>query len=276
MRILICLILILPFGASAQVLNGDFETWTGTLYNSVYAGSLPAQNPQWSTTTPDNWTQSDSQCRVDDSYTGNFGMLCYTYYGYIPGWISYTDYSTNRPDFLSGYYKYLLGGANYNNAFRYAEVTVWSNGDTIGTSLFNFDTTSTYTYFQSAINYTSNQAPDSLNIYIYTLGGGPQIVNGFLFLDNIDLIYNSVGLENTDQKTPFKVYPNPVKNDLYIDYDKKTSFGYAIFNLQGELILSGSLQNRVSSIPMIDFTSGIYIIKIKDETGESIIKITKE
>lgn len=277
MRLLAYLLLILPFGANAQVLNGDFEMWSGSLNNSVYAASLPAQNPKWSGTTPDNWTQSGLQCRVDDAYTGNFGMLCYTFYNYVAGSISYMDYGSDRPDFLTGYYKYQLGDADYNYAIRYAQVTVWSNGDTIGTSMFKFDTVSTYSNFQSPIIYTSPQAPDSLNIYFHTNGvGSSNMVSGFLFLDDIELTSNSVGIENTNPQLEFNLYPNPIHSNLYIDYNHNSSIEYQIFNLQGKVLSKGRLMSPASSIPMDDFTPGIYLIGIKTESGESIFKIIKD
>ena len=273
MKTLLWLCLTLPMILNGQVLNGDFEIWSDSLYSPIYK-DLPAQNPK--TSVPDNWTSGALQCRVENSYTGAYGMLCYTYYNYVPGWITYMDYTASKPDFLSGYYRYQLGGADYESAERYAEVTAWSNGDTIGTARFDFDTVSTYTYFKSPIQYTSNQAVDSLKIHFFTNGlGSVQIINGFLFLDRINLETNPVGQPDKIPSPSFKLYPNPAQNKLYLDCKQCTAFTYQIINLQGQVLKSGDLPEAGRSINLEKLAAGSYLLKVNDETNESIVPFIK-
>lgn len=282
MKILIWIILASPLVTSAQVLNGDFETWTGPLLTAYDSINTPALNPQMST--PDNWTDNyyflsgspgPGINRVENSNSGNFALLCHTWYNYAASWVSYMDYSSNRPDYLSGYYMYKLGEADYNVAIRYAEVTIWSNGDTIGTTRFDFDTVSTYTYFQSSITYNSGQTPDSLRIYFYTVGNSTSAaVNSFLFLDDIDLRYNSTSVKSTNQKTQFNGYPNPVRNKLYLNYNTEAIINYEVFNIEGLVLLAGSITN--TPIYTEELISGVYFLKIKIKAEETIIKFIKE
>ena len=82
--------------------------------------------------------------------------------------------------------------------------------------------------------------------------------------DGMDLI-SSI----TENKLQIEIYPNPVSNKLYINYDGKERLKYSIIDVKAKECRRGQVQSRVS---MIDLPEGIYILKIVNEKME-IIKI---
>ena len=68
-----------------------------------------------------------------------------------------------------------------------------------------------------------------------------------------------------------KIYPNPVKNSLYIDIKK--DFEYKIKSIDGlELIKGGNSSTiDVSTLPV-----GVYLIEIAISTDKSTLRFIKE
>lgn len=68
----------------------------------------------------------------------------------------------------------------------------------------------------------------------------------------------------------FKVYPNPVYNELYISANDFKTHAYYLFSIDGRMLLQGHTQEgepiNVSHLP-----SGIYILKINNTS----LKINK-
>lgn len=94
---------------------------------------------------------------------------------------------------------------------------------------------------------------------------------GDIAIDNVFIktIYVPISDES------FKVYPNPVKNDLlYIKANNtKLASNYKISNLVGQTFLSGRVTNRpinVSSLP-----TGTYLLILNDGTSRVLKKIIK-
>lgn len=88
----------------------------------------------------------------------------------------------------------------------------------------------------------------------------------------LDGVLLSTGINNQIVNS-FKIYPNPVKDVLNIDFNTNNT-SCAIFDMQGKLVLeltSGNTQFNVSSLP-----KGLYILKITDSEKNLTYKIVKE
>jgi len=79
---------------------------------------------------------------------------------------------------------------------------------------------------------------------------------------------STVGINNIENNTNIKIYPNPTKKYIYIDYNKY--FKARVYNILGEMIL----ETEERKIDMSLFNKGNYIVKITDKKGR-IIKISK-
>ena len=88
------------------------------------------------------------------------------------------------------------------------------------------------------------------------------------------------GVEEISQKD-FSIYPNPVKDLLYIECHSKlsegsqdyTSVSYEIYDVMGNLLKQIELEHLTSKISLIDYSEGIYFIKIKTNRGSISKKI---
>ncbi|MET3539130.1 T9SS type A sorting domain-containing protein [Chryseobacterium limigenitum] len=74
------------------------------------------------------------------------------------------------------------------------------------------------------------------------------------------------------RKNKITLFPNPVKDVLYIDAAENGKYFYQIYNMSGQLVQSGQFINdeaRVSSL-----SSGVYLVRVNN--SEIVVKILKE
>lgn len=68
------------------------------------------------------------------------------------------------------------------------------------------------------------------------------------------------------------VYPNPVKNVLYINASVEKGYYYQIYNMSGQLVKSGKFENKQTDLSAL--VTGTYLMRINNE--ETVVKIIKE
>lgn len=91
----------------------------------------------------------------------------------------------------------------------------------------------------------------------------------FLLFDNLVITEAVLSTEDVLANTNFKVYPNPVKDNLHIDYDTPIE-SLEVFNNTGKLISSGK------NITFKNLPQGIYLLRAKTQKGYITKKIIKE
>ena len=81
---------------------------------------------------------------------------------------------------------------------------------------------------------------------------------------------------NNIENSGVNVYPNPIRNDLNIEFTDKSSRTIKVYDLLGNVLIEKILNSKNEIIDMSMLEDGIYIINIK--TGESIVsyKMIKE
>jgi predicted esterase len=97
-------------------------------------------------------------------------------------------------------------------------------------------------------------------------------LGGLIFLDNIafsDEVSNIKGIENQS----ISVYPNPVKNTLYVQSSSEVE-QITIYDISGRLLKQST--NPSQEINVSDLANGVYIVKVKTGKGESMQKIIKQ
>lgn len=62
-----------------------------------------------------------------------------------------------------------------------------------------------------------------------------------------------------------KIYPNPVKDFIVIDFENYDNFNISIVNISGQVLKTFKQQNNGEKICIKDIKSGIYIINIESE-----------
>ena len=79
-----------------------------------------------------------------------------------------------------------------------------------------------------------------------------------------DALANSVD-ELTGNETTFTVYPNPSKNELFIERKIMTDQEFSIIDLLGEKILKGRTNGGIETIDISSLAPNVYILRIDDE-----------
>ena len=92
--------------------------------------------------------------------------------------------------------------------------------------------------------------------YMIEGNGTPLSINEHLELSNI------------------MVFPNPAKSILYVSCLNCNDSFYEIYNLQGQVVLSGKTQSTIIDISHLNL--GVYILKINQDNILKTIKIVKE
>lgn len=86
---------------------------------------------------------------------------------------------------------------------------------------------------------------------------------------------NSLGTDDV-AKSDFNYYPNPVKNTLNIQSDKKIT-SVAIYNMAGQMVQNQKLNSNNSLLNLSTLSSGIYLVKAVLENGQiETFKIVKK
>lgn len=107
--------------------------------------------------------------------------------------------------------------------------------------------------------------------------------SGELYLGGITSgsIYKIIdtSLSNTTfEAEGYSISPNPATNDIYIKSNNmKSEFEISIYDSSGKTVLENQLINSNSPISITNYSNGLYIVKLKDNQGNSCIsKIIKE
>ncbi len=138
---------------------------------------------------------------------------------------------------------------------------------------------------------SENEDLDFMNKHysIYgTMDGTGAVKNPFVYIiesvgDNYQLtvengngdwaVYNSVLLSlSTFHQNSFTLYPNPVKEVLQINTSSSEMVKASIYDINGKLLQTHSLENIVSSIDVKALKQGMYFVVFESETGERVSK----
>lgn len=105
--------------------------------------------------------------------------------------------------------------------------------------------------------------------YMY-IDNGTAVPYSFAVSNIRNMVFNEItGIEDIVTET-FKVYPNPVHNELYISGNDFRSYPYQLFSADGRLLLHG-VSREGEPVKVSDLPTGLYILKINN----SSFKISK-
>lgn len=121
--------------------------------------------------------------------------------------------------------------------------------------------------------------------YIATIDGDYAVIiskNGCIDTSSCHEV-KLVGVNNNIKLNNIKAYPNPVTNELHIEfnYPLTTSCVLKIFNSDGSILSSFKLtpeylqKNKMYTIPVAHLASGWYIIKIITDKGTEVVTFFK-
>ncbi len=105
-----------------------------------------------------------------------------------------------------------------------------------------------------------------LNIFCDEKSG---FYNHLKVTDFIDIRQKSTGISGSNQITDVDIYPNPASDHLNIDLEG--NFNYQLFNMEGQLIQSGSDNNR-TVLEVGNLPAGMYMVRLMDADLRSTVK----
>ena len=88
----------------------------------------------------------------------------------------------------------------------------------------------------------------------------------------------TVGVGENIGTTSVSLYPNPVKDKLYLVNYEKNRASYEICTLDGKKIKNGEIafSGKENTLDVSELKSGIYLIKVLEDKKESYLKFIKE
>ena len=98
--------------------------------------------------------------------------------------------------------------------------------------------------------------------------------DGFYFDDlQVNILEDNLGIDEFIQKN-FMIYPNPVKDQLYIN-SQIQNYDVKIQTLQGQLLYAVKNQSNESTVNYSGYANGIYLMTITSEGQSATYKIIK-
>ncbi|MBU0764957.1 MAG: T9SS type A sorting domain-containing protein, partial [Bacteroidetes bacterium] len=178
---------------------------------------------------------------------------------------------TSKPTSLRGYFKYTPSGSD-SCVIGIGFSRFTTQTDTIGEGFMKSGLVSSWTLFEIPIEYTSPDAPDSMNILVMSSNVDSYVDGSTLLLDSLTLVYSSTGTGIETVSFSPTVYPNPAHNCVMISSDRPASV--RIFNSIGSTVLTSSKTGNGHKPWKLDIScipKGIYLVEI-DSGKEKVVR----
>lgn len=90
-----------------------------------------------------------------------------------------------------------------------------------------------------------------------------------------DTTFETLAVDEFEEETSIAVYPNPSQRIVQIDASS-TIQSLAMYDVQGRKVLTAATQGNSTSIDISRFTTGVYFLVVKTETGEHVKRVLKQ
>ncbi|MCF6306705.1 MAG: T9SS type A sorting domain-containing protein [Flavobacteriaceae bacterium] len=171
----------------------------------------------------------------------------------------------------------------------YAEETSWEFRDSNGTVLYSFGPYQETTDDNTTFNYSFDVSENECYTFEIFDEFGDGICCGFgngsysLTTDNSTIIFSGGEFSGDSEITEIGIgddlgvsdnlaqniimYPNPASELLNINITiNNQDYTYSIINILGQVIREGSLNNGVNSVSINNIDTGLYFVKVEDNT----------
>jgi len=168
---------------------------------------------------------------------------------------------TARPDSLVGWVKCTT--VNGDTSGIALQLTKWDatslTQEEIGFGGYiTTSSSSTFYRFSVPIEYSSENTPDSISVFVLSSIGNGQIGSA-IWVDDLSLIYNTSSIGELNSPS-FEVFPNPVNDELSIS--SKTVDKMEVYSATGILINHILIDSGlVASYDTKELANGLYLIK---------------
>ena len=90
--------------------------------------------------------------------------------------------------------------------------------------------------------------------------------------------WSTLGIDDFEQGSSLKLYPNPSNSILNIEFNSAVTEGaIEIFDILGKQVFKQSItSDNLTQIDVADWKTGLYIVKISSESGEETKRFVKQ
>ncbi|RLD55190.1 MAG: hypothetical protein DRJ05_13355, partial [Bacteroidetes bacterium] len=112
---------------------------------------------------------------------------------------------------------------------------------------------------------------DIFKITVYRDGSPAYQKPSIIFSVN-ELFYLPMSIGQTNNNTGLKLFPNPVENKLTVKLPERLhGKTYSVFSMDGDVVLSGNIENGHLQILVNGLNPGLYIFKVDGVPGVKFI-----
>ena len=269
---LMCLCSLFTAALSAQIPNGDFQTWDSIngYENPRYWDNYNAMTSSFNVLTCQRGIikgTTDSYLMLISDSIGNLGVLpgvavsgTFDSGNGEPAGFPYTQ----RPAALTGKWEYMAQGDDHG--FIMTIFTKWdqqsNKRDTIGLGFEQLQgMVMSWESFSIPISYISPSNPDSCLI-IMTASDYPPLQYSYLYINDLDFDLNSGIAEQTQPH--FKIYPNPSSDKIQLDLTGLTDIrSVELVDIKGKTVHTKSISPSSPFMEISDLSNGMYFIRVR-------------
>jgi hypothetical protein len=279
-KILLSVIVLGALTANAQIVNPDFETWTGmdpdgwdTFNGVTQLGADPTTYQE-----TNNPAEGSSSVRL---VTGE----CATCIGFglpteIPGFVSQTIAINYRPDSV---FFLVKTGSAIGGAYL-IDFTLSNQGDSVGAlQIASQQIIPIWSPQAIAITYFAQSIPDTLAVIFASgsgLFGGPaDVIGDSLFIDMVS-VSDPAGNNAIDEvnMSSLNVYPTMATEMVTFEMEKTGVVIVDIYDALGKVVASELVKTNSLKLNVSNFQAGLYIYQVRDLRNQVIEsgKFTKQ
>lgn len=122
-----------------------------------------------------------------------------------------------------------------------------------------------------AVAYNAAGTPSKVGVYAL-----PKTTNNFVTLAPSSFKIVVTGTKNITVDDDLEIYPNPVIDNLTIKSKKSNIEKISILDLNGRVLYNQTIKSEQKEINLNFLKSGIYVVKIKTNSGDKTIPIIKK
>lgn len=253
--------------------NPGFETWTSQQQMEVATG----------------WVKASTVSKSTDAHSGQFaaeiiaGDFTNPQSGQtisIPGRLVTGTASTGmgqtaiegfsfsqRPDSLTGWFKYSY--TQPDACVFNVTLTKWNPTtqmrDTIGEGQSIENEALVYRRFSFPVSYISNEIPDTCIVEFLSSDIQSGIQGSILFIDDIEFVFNNVGVNEYETIESISVYPHPVSENGIFKIQNGTDIKTVeLLNSNGILLSKNIFDGESCTVE--EFPAGIYFLRVNGNT----------
>ena len=175
---------------------------------------------------------------------------------------------SGRPDSIAGWYKYLPQGTD-SGFVQYLSLD--ANNDTVAFvrwSAPNANVTS-YTRFSKALTYYSSNTPAIAQWILSSSRGSNPVVNSVIYLDDLELITNPVGITEDQPESDVRVYANLQTGMMTVMNPSGLDLLITVFDATGKKLLIHEMHEKRFETAVRLRKNGMYLYRVTNRSGRT-------